>query len=396
MKELEDCLKQVVHYSKIVMKLEQFIKNCNEIKSKFSTQVYETFAQCLTVYLRYYKESLNKIGVELIKKGELYIKKGSRHYEKLIWNFLEQKLTLVDFLCTIRSKFFTNLDLLNLILKLVNRDLNRPSYAKSINIILVIHKYLIDSYSSHNYAKIEAKFLLWLFVMLIKPFLDWVDTFMREGVFLDTRNELGFKRNINIPLDNVEYWKHGYDFLLDSSQLVSELPLFMRIILICSFKICKHMEIITLLGNYHQKSNIYVNFVEKMKFGCPFLAESKEKSELEKTIEIMNRSSWEIETSKRNSAYTILDINFKKLAYTDSTIIRKSLHGVATIESLFETDFNIAHNDPMNEANLNLEKLIENVLHECLIEHVEYSSRILIEKVRLYEHITVYYLIFFF
>ncbi len=51
------------------MRLEFFVNNVTERKSNFSTQVYETFGHCITAYLRYYKEKLNKIGVELIKKG---------------------------------------------------------------------------------------------------------------------------------------------------------------------------------------------------------------------------------------------------------------------------------------------------------------------------------------
>ena len=51
------------------MKLELFIQKCIDNRKEFSTQVYETFSECIIEYLRYYKESLNKLGVELIKKG---------------------------------------------------------------------------------------------------------------------------------------------------------------------------------------------------------------------------------------------------------------------------------------------------------------------------------------
>ncbi len=279
----------------------------------------------------------------------------------------------------IREQFFVIFDLLNIILKQIYQDTHKPPYAKSINLILVIHRHMIDTFSSHNYAKIEAKFLLWLMLKCMRPFLTWVDTFMREGVFLDTKNELGFKRNLNIPLDNVDYWKCGYEILLDKQNFVYELPLFMRIVLSCSFKICKHMEIITLLGNFNQHSNIYMNFLDRIKLVCPYMDDSNDKSELEIATDIMNHSilpSGPIADIK----YSLLEINFKRLDRTDDTIIRKVTNNMTSIEALFEGHYSAPSDSPANQINFNLEKQLEEILHECLIQYVEYSSSILIEK----------------
>lgn len=65
---MEDCLRNIGYYSKIVIKLELFIKKCSN-DQEFSTQVYQAFSQCLIEYLRYYKQNLNTIAIDLARKG---------------------------------------------------------------------------------------------------------------------------------------------------------------------------------------------------------------------------------------------------------------------------------------------------------------------------------------
>ncbi len=50
------------------MRLENFTKKCVNDPS-YSTQVYESFSQCLIEYLRYFKQDLNKYGTIIVKKG---------------------------------------------------------------------------------------------------------------------------------------------------------------------------------------------------------------------------------------------------------------------------------------------------------------------------------------
>lgn len=265
--------------------------------------------------------------------------------------------------------YFTNLDIFSSLLKQIHQDVGKPAYAKSINLIVLLHKLLIDSYASQNYAKSHQKFLLWLFIKTLKPFLSWIDTFMHEGVFLDTKSEFGFRRNLNISLDDVEYWKHGFDQLINRDQLASDLPLFMRIILSCAFKICKHMEIITLLGNFNQVSFIYLTFVEKIKQICPYMADVND----DLGLQVITRPS--------DKKLTIMEINFDKLNQTDKTIIaRKSRNNLIAIESLFEQHYMTEERSAENEIKFNMERELENALHECLFKYVDYSSSILIEK----------------
>jgi hypothetical protein len=65
---LPECLNEIICYSKIIMRLENFTKKCVNDPS-YSTQVYESFSQCLIEYLRYFKQDLNKYGTIIVKKG---------------------------------------------------------------------------------------------------------------------------------------------------------------------------------------------------------------------------------------------------------------------------------------------------------------------------------------
>ncbi len=67
---MPECLDEIIYYSKIVMKLEDFTKKCVN-DSNYSTQVYESFSQCLIEYLRYFKQNLNKYGTIIVTKGIL-------------------------------------------------------------------------------------------------------------------------------------------------------------------------------------------------------------------------------------------------------------------------------------------------------------------------------------
>lgn len=167
---------------------------------------------------------------------------------------------------------------------------------------MIVHKSIIDSYARHNFAKMPTKFLMWLFVRLMRPYLYFIDAYIQEGVLFDSKHELGFKRNSSVLINSVDYWKSGYEVFLKPETTQINLPLFLRIILSSSFKICKQMEIVALLGNLNSKSNIYDTFLEKIKLTCPFLTDFQT---IPETLNIP-----ELETK---SSFTLLELNFKKI-----------------------------------------------------------------------------------
>jgi hypothetical protein len=107
--------------------------------------------------------------------------------------------------------------------------------------------------------------------------------------------------------------------------------------------------------------------------------DSNDKSDLEIATDIMNQSIMPIGPIA-GLKYSLLEINFKRLARTDDTIIRKITNNMTSVEALFESHYAAPFDSRHNEITFNLEKQLELILHECLIQYVEYSSRILIEK----------------
>jgi hypothetical protein len=69
-KVLDDCLKLICYYSKIVLNIREFISLCTNKSENFEiTQVYEIFSSCLTEYLKYFNKQLNSVANVLVKKG---------------------------------------------------------------------------------------------------------------------------------------------------------------------------------------------------------------------------------------------------------------------------------------------------------------------------------------
>ena len=303
---------------------------------------------------------------------------------------------MIDFLNRIRDPFFLHLDFFNLFIKVIEQDVNKSANEKSVNLILAVHKCLIDSYSSYNHPKLETKMLAWLFIRLMSPLLNFVDKFIEEGILHDYKFELGFKRNSNILIDNVEYWRAGYVESSSSNQPLSQdylqkLPAFMRVLLTSAFNICKHMEIVKLVGRFSEMSDVNQKFIATMKSYCPYLAD------LEQSVTDLN-------ASPKNSKQSLLEINFNELKSLSETKFNFELNKsqVATIESIFRTHYETSRLEKSTTetfALFNLEKVIEEAISDSLHKYVNYCSNILIEKLfekyhmhKFFEFLHSYYL----
>ena len=266
-----------------------------------------------------------------------------------------------------KSHFFTNLDLLNIFLKQIQSDKEKSSHEKSVNLIVIIHKNLIDSYASHNHPKLNTKFLMWLFVKLMYPFLNFIDQFIQEGVIYDVKSELGFQRNPTISIENTDYWKQGHVLNFKKNpENFNKLPLFMQNFLGYSFSICKYMEIVKLISNFTEKSDIFFRFLSLLDKDCPYI---KNKSDQEDSS---------LSQEKRGpSSKSLVEINFENLSnYSTGINLKLKRPLVSSIETVFEQDSPILNNN----ASLNIEKTIEKTLSECLEKYVKYCSNFLIEK----------------
>ena len=186
-------MKQIIFYSKIIIRLENFVQNSTNTSYSY-TLTYEAFAQCIIEFLKYFKQKLNII-------GEYFIKKVT-------------KFTLVDFITKLKDPYFMIFDVFDQFLKIILKNENREPHIKSTSLLDIIHKYLIDSYSLHKDANIISQFLMWLFVRTIKPYLTLLNSFIQEGdseIIKYTKYELGFKRNFNISIYDPQFWTHGYE-----------------------------------------------------------------------------------------------------------------------------------------------------------------------------------------
>lgn len=209
---------------------------------------------------------------------------------------------MVDFLNHIRQTYFVYLDLLTEFIDQIERDKKKHASERSINLLVIIHRYLVARcYSSPNWSDRVARFLLWMFVRTLLPYLRLIDDFIREGVLLDSRHELGFKRNPTVGVSNLHYLKSGFDILMPK---INTLPLFARIILSSSFKICKYMEVVKLLENINRDTDVCDSFLGRIKAICPCLIVKHEKPILLKT---QNRPST-----------TFLDINFDRYYWIEN------------------------------------------------------------------------------
>lgn len=312
-------------------------------------------------------------------------------FNDLNFAFKERKFTLVDFLRHIRDEYFAYLDFLKLFLDQIDRDTDKTACEKSINLLVIVHKHLVMEndcfFMENNNSKMKSKFLVWIFVRTLKPYLKTIDTFIEEGTLLDSRYELGFKRNPHIPVNSYEYLKSGYEILLKLDQDSDALPLFMRIILLCSFKICKYIEIASLLNSTTQKSDIFESFLVKIKQICPYLQSSSGDSEPEQT-----------RLDDRSTPESLLKINFNNLKISVGNSKLKTTERLASIERLFESTANECESDETN-AYFSLEEKLESILNECYLKYVKYSSTqlmdFLVNKFQMYkffEYLQSYYL----
>lgn len=341
-------MKQIIFYSKIIIRLENFVQNSTNTSYSY-TLTYEAFAQCIIEFLKYFKQKLNII-------GEYFIKKVT-------------KFTLVDFITKLKDPYFMIFDIFDQFLKIILKNENREPHIKSTSLLDIIHKYLIDSYSLHKDANIISKFLMWLFIRTIKPYLTLLNSFIQEGdseIIKYTKYELGFKRNFNISIYDPQFWTHGYE--VDNKESFSK---FISIILTSAYKISKHMEIVKLLGNYTCESNIYDCFIENILIACPYLVKTKV-------------NTFHINHQIIEEQHTLLDINFKQLnnfsKINSITDISSQMNvEINSIEILMNDYFN---NSSQNESiiSLNIEKNIQDILNNSLLKNVEWSSSILIEK----------------
>ncbi len=341
-------MKQIIFYSKIIIRLENFVQNSTNTSYSY-TLTFEAFAQCIIEFLKYFKQKLNII-------GEYFIKKVT-------------KFTLVDFITKLKDPYFMIFDIFDQFLKTILKNENREPHIKSTSLLDIIHKYLIDSYSLHKDANIISKFLMWLFVRTIKPYLTLLNSFIQEGdseIIKYTKYELGFKRNFNISIYDPQFWTHGYE--VDNKESFSK---FISIILTSAYKISKHMEIVKLLGNYTCESNIYDCFIENILIVCPYLVKTKV-------------NTFHINHQIIEEQHTLLDINFKQLnnfsKINSITDISSQMNvEINSIEILMNDYFN---NSSQNDSiiSLNIEKNIQDILNNSLLKNVEWSSSILIEK----------------
>ena len=119
---------------------------------------------------------------------------------------------------------------------------------KSINLIIRVQQ------KSHLN---QSVILVWLFAKLLKFYLSAIDYLLKEGVLIDAKAEFGFKRNTNIKIQDFNYWSDGFLFLFKSLSYLQKCPLFMRVLVINSFKLCKYIQIIGLLNQ--SKSELDLN-----------------------------------------------------------------------------------------------------------------------------------------
>lgn len=248
----------------------------------------------------------------------------------------------------------------------IKEDESKEPHVKSTSLLSIIHKYLIESYSLNLKDKsVVCKFLMWLFVRTIKPYLIILNSFIRDDdseVTKFTKLELGIKRNLDVTINNPKYWTHGYEI----SHSLQSVAKFIEIIVKSAFKISKHMEIVKLIGDFNYESNIYESFKENIFKICPYLANSSEQA-------------LESKTELDETQLTLLDINFSQLKEfsnkkTITELSKEMNNELVSIDKLMNSS------TETSIINVNLEQKIEEALSSLLVNNVEWSSTILVEK----------------
>jgi hypothetical protein len=360
--ELDDILKPVCEYSRKILLIRQFIEQTRIYSSKnYSdnkvTRVYEIFTQCSNEYLKYFHKHLHTISNIVDKK--------------------QVSFTLIDFVENLRKPYFAHIDILSSVLYSIKQNLELKPCQKSINLIIKMHSLLVDSYSVQEIHSSNSILLVWLFVHCLSPFLTLIDKLLCESHQVDILIDLGIKQNVTISLEDSNYWQNGVEFLLDGDY-VTQLPKFIRVLLLNSFKISKNIQIIKILNNYKCNSNVNQEFCDYLSQFCPFL---KKNTQINDLIEIKNE-----ETSYSN----LLELNFKKLnTKVDQAIDTKCLE--KSLDHLFRQN-----NTQIN--NFNIETEIEKATLQCLDAYVNTFSGMLVdnlnEKFKLFmvfEQIHAYY-----
>ena len=218
-----------------------------------------------------------------------------------------------------------------MLLKQIEIDKKKSCHEKSINLICLVHKNLIDSYASHNHPKLETKFLMWLFVRLMCPLINFIDKFIQEGVIFDIKSELGFQRNLNITIENPDYWKQGHALIFkNNTENYNKLPVFMQSFLNNSFNICKYMEVVKLISNFSENSDIYARFLSLLFIDCPYLKNHFIQEDL-------TQSKEKASPSKIN----LVEINFKNLEHHSSgNNLKPKRSMINSIENIFNNHLN--------------------------------------------------------
>lgn len=360
--ELDDILKPICAYSKKILQIREFIERIRIDSSKNYcdnkvTKVYEVLIQCLNDYLKYFHSYLQVISTIVDKK--------------------QVSFTLIDFFEKLRKPYFDHIDILSYVLNSIKQHEDQKPCQKSISLICTIYSLLVDSYSVQKIHSSNSILLVWLFIQCLSPFLKLIDKLLCESPQLDILIDLGFKQNASVSLEDSEYWQNGFEFLLES-HYVTQLPNFMRVFLLNSFKISKNIQIIKLISNYKCNSNVYKEFYDHLSEICPFLKQN-----------FIENESVESKNEEKNYK-NLLELNFRRInAELMQAVDRKFLE--KSLDELFQQK-------DSQKNNFNIEAEIEQATIKCLDTYVNTFSGMLVDKLNekfklfmVFEQIHAYY-----
>jgi hypothetical protein len=250
-----------------------------------------------------------------------------------------------------------------------NNMSTKENCEKSINLIIRVHRLLIDSYSKQQQTHLNRSvFLVWLFAKLLKFYLISIDYLLKEGVFIDTKAEFGFKRNTDIKIQDFNYWSDGFLFLFKSLSYLQKCPLFMRVLVINSFKLCKYIQIIGLLNQQKSELDLNANLSKDFEksFESIFKFLIRIENEAEKSIMPLNEH--------KMTYSNLLELSFKRIK-----INSKELEIIKNDEIEIENIFNKSLEDD-NLYKLNIELEIDNFISSSFNRIISNISNILIKN----------------
>ena len=184
-------------------------------------------------------------------------------------------------------------------------------------------------------------------------------------MFIDDKSEFGFKRNNEIQIHDANYWIDGYKFLFKSLTYLQGLPLFMRVLLINSFKLCKYIQIIRLFNTseFNIKCNLNENFQQNFEELFPFLKKNP------------NTATKELNVKGSSITYNnLLELNFKIIKLNES-----KLEDMKSDEITIETLFN-KHFEDEKIYNLNIELEIDKFITNSFNQINELVSNVLMNN----------------